>query len=340
MSDPFVFKLQPQAEKQKSGYVSLTTSAVRVSNSKKGMRFLRGKNKESLVKQVSDKLDGMFCPGRSKLMDKKNNATRDKIYSYSTLRSYKKHSCYFINWVKEQPVKPEIGHKPRTLDECRPYVEEWLQHRIETIPSAWTVKLDASALAKLYGCSLNDFNVDLPSRKRSDIKRSRGAKERDKHFSEANHSEFVRFCKTTGLRSEGLRSIKGTDLVQLENGTWAISVVEKGGRHRYAPVFGSPEDVAAVVERMKAAGERKVWASVPNGADMHAYRSVYATAIYKRFARPISEIPRSERYDCRNDLKGVHYDRKAMLIASKALGHSRVSVIASHYLRAAEIFED
>ena len=40
-----------------------------------------------------------------------------------------------------------------------------------------------------------------------------------------------------------------------------------------------------------------------------------------------------EVYVCRGDLKGVVYDRKAMEIASKALGHNRISVIAAHYIR-------
>lgn len=291
-------------------------------------------NKISLTKQVSDKIDSLFVPGRSKHQDKIDGETGDKIYSYETRRAYKKHSCYFVQWVKQQPVKPEIGHKPRTLEECRPYAAEWLQFRIDNKLSAWTVRLEASALAKIYGCTLNDFGVDLPARNRADISRSRGEKIRDAHFSEERHAEFVQFCKTTGLRSEGLQSIRGRDLVQLEDGSWAIDVTEKGGRRRLAPVFGSSDAVAAVVARMQAADDDKVWSSVPNGADMHAYRAEYATAIYNHYARDVSTLPRSERYDCRTDLKGTHYDKKAMMRASEALGHSRISVIASHYIRA------
>lgn len=292
-------------------------------------------NKASLIKQVSDKIDDLFTPGRSKHNDKKTKETADKIYSYETRRAYKKHCCYFVEWVKQQPFPEGVKRKPRTLEECRVYVPGWLQSRIDSGLSAWTIRLEASALAKLYGCRLNDFNVELPPRKRADIKRSRGEKARDSHFSEKNHAEFVQFCKTTGLRSEGLQSIRGTDLIENEDGTFCIDVTEKGGRQRFAPVFGSPEAVKAVVKRMKAAGDELVWADgVPNGADMHSYRAAYATAIYKHYARDISTLPRSERYDCRTDLKGTHYDKRAMMIASEALGHSRVSVIASHYLRA------
>ena len=295
------------------------------------------RNKISLIKQVSDRIDEIFIPGRSKFDDKKAGETGDKIYSYETRRAYKKHACYFVEWVKTQPVKPEIGHKARTLEECRLYASEWLQERINEGKSAWTIRLEASALAKLYGCKLNDFGVKLPPRLRKNITRSRGDKIRDGHFSEERHAEFVTFCKSTGLRSEGLQSIRGTDLVQLEDGSWAIDVTEKGGRQRCAPIFGSPEAVAAVVARMQAAGEDKVWPDgVPNGADIHSYRAAYATAIYRHYERDPKTLPRSERYDCRTDLKGTSYDKKAMKIASEALGHSRISVIASHYIRASE----
>lgn len=40
-----------------------------------------------------------------------------------------------------------------------------------------------------------------------------------------------------------------------------------------------------------------------------------------------------DAYVCRGDLQGIVYDRKAMEIASKALGHNRISVIAGHYLK-------
>jgi len=65
--------------------------------------------------------------------------------------------------------------------ECRKYVDEWLLERSGL--SAYTVKLEASALAKLYDCTTGDF-VKTAVRHRSDIKRSRKAAKRDENFSE------------------------------------------------------------------------------------------------------------------------------------------------------------
>ena len=89
-----------------------------------------------------------------------------------------------------------------------------------------------------------------------------------------------------------------------------------------------------VVNRMTFAGSEKVWSKVPNGADIHSYRSQYATKMYNSLARDREQIPKGDRYCCRGDLKGVWYDKQAMREVSNALGHDRISVIAGHYIRA------
>ena len=89
----------------------------------------------------------------------------------------------------------------------------------------------------------------------------------------------------------------------------------------------------------------KVWQHVNKSADIHGYRSDYAVAVYRRYARNIEDIPydrvmkgqgkrlRSDVYCCRNDEAGKVLDRRAMKITSKALGHTREYVIAVSYLR-------
>lgn len=65
--------------------------------------------------------------------------------------------------------------------------------------------------------------------------------------------------------------------------------------------------------------------------DVHGYRAVYATEVYAMYAR--DEIPKEDKYICRKDQKGIILDKKAMLEASKALGHNRIDVVAGHYIR-------
>ena len=97
---------------------------------------------------------------------------------------------------------------------------------------------------------------------------------------------------------------------------------------------------------MQAFGESKKEA-VANGTDKEKIFSfnTYATDIYRKYARPIEEIPydkvnkgtgkryQSEVYSCRKDEAGKKLDKAAMLVCSKALGHNRISVVADNYIR-------
>lgn len=195
--------------------------------------------------------------------------------------------------------------------------------------SAYTQKLSASALCKLYGESLEELGISTKRAARNEITRSRGTAKRDSHFSEEKNADFVEFCRSTGLRRSEITKLRGDQLLQ-EEGQWYIQTTGKGGRFRIIPICG---DVELVVRKMQAAGTGKVWKKVPQNADIHSYRADYASRIYLKYARPIEELPRKERYICRKDKRGITYDRAAMLEASRALGHNRISVVGAHYLR-------
>ncbi len=278
------------------------------------------KNKPTLNSQVDARLDEITRFGRKKSLDKANDVYKKYIYSYSTLKSYKKHCKAFAKYCHEK-------YRCKNLEECRPYVDEYLQMRI-CVCSAYTVKLDACALAKLYECSSTNF-IKTPDRKRADIIRSRGEKVRDKHFSEKNHYDLVSFCKGTGLRRHEIVNLRGTDLV-FENGRYYVHVrCGKGGKERKTLIIGN---VDQIVELMNKAGKEKVFQKVANGADIHGYRRVYATTLYNMVAKPLDELTKKEKYYCRKDKKGIIYDKNAMQMVSKNLGHNRLNVIADHYL--------
>ena len=213
------------------------------------------------------------------------------------------------------------------MEEAQQYVDVYLQKRIDEKISPYTQKLEASALAKVYGCTTNDF-IKTDVRHRSDITRSRGNKTRDKHFSEEKNREFVDFCKATGLRRAELQQLRANQLTYNdETKTFNLIVVGKGGRIRECPVLSD-----AAVQRIQNA-EGLVWSKIPNGADIHAYRANYCTALYGLHARSKDNIPKEDRYCCRGELKGIWYDKRAMEVATNALGHNRISVIAGHYIR-------
>lgn len=292
------------------------------------------KNKKSLTRQVQETFESKLRIGHSKHKDKYGGVSDKYIYSYGTLKSYMKEANYFVKYCKE-------NHKCKTLEQCRPYISEWIDSRRHL--SAYTLKLDLSALAKLYGVKATDFGIETPARVMSNITRSRGVKKRDKHFSEKRNVDLVYFCRCTGLRRSELAALRGDMLAVDDMGRLCINVTvgSKGGRPRLAPIIG---DVERITKLMHAAGSGKVFPKVPSGADIHSYRADYATAIYNQYARPLNKIPydkinkgtgrryQSEVYICRGENKGKRLDKRAMLEASHALGHNRICVVGEHYI--------
>ena len=110
------------------------------------------KNREtggSLYQQVYNRLQSMCGYGRSKQNDKALHLTNKYIYSFSSMQTYIKHCKYFVQWCKNSDyIQGVLGHRPRTLEECRPYVEMYIRAREEQGLSAYTVKMEKSALSK------------------------------------------------------------------------------------------------------------------------------------------------------------------------------------------------
>lgn len=287
---------------------------------------------KDLHQQAYERLTQMQAFGESKKAAVIDGTAQDKIFAFNTYKNYWKHIKYFLKYIKT--YHPECT----TLRSARKYVNEWLQSRVDQELSAWTVQLEAKALGKLYGIAPDDEDYfHPPKRNREDIKRSRADCVRDRHFSEANNDELIKFCRGTGLRRSELKELKGKDLLTKEKIEAEITRIQaapkeerepgdaeylkilldsrlfdveyyifvrngKGGRKRISPIFGKHS--ARIVERMKdTPPEEKVWQYVPSNADIHSYRADYATAIYKTHARPIDQIP----YDKVNKGTGRKY---------------------------------
>ena len=303
------------------------------------MGYKNKKYQKDLTQQINDRLTTMLHAGEgtSKKEAIADGTDREKIFSYSTYESYFKHCKYFSRYVRKN--HPEVTN----LTQAKKYVNEWLQTRVDQTDkngkhlSAWTITLEREALGKLYGIKPDDKDFfPAPQRHRADIVRSRGDAVRDRHFSEKNNDEFVKFCKGTGCRRNIMEKLEGRDLTSRADIDREIASLEaktrteaeekhlnvlkdsvkqfpdqdyflhhrkdKGGRERYSPIIG--DNKQQIVDRMKAtAPDEKVWQHVPGNADIHGYRGEYATSIYKMYARPIEEIP----YDRTNQGTGKKF---------------------------------
>lgn len=335
---------------------------------------------KDLHQQAYERLTSMQAFGESKKKAKQKGTDREKIYSISTYRTYWKHTKYFLHWIKETyPQCSTLKSARRHVNEWLTLRTERIDKNGNHL-SSWTIQTEAAALNKLFGIPPDDPNRFVPpKRERCEIIRSRGRTARDRHFSTTNNDELIRFCKGTGCRRNVLERLEGRDLWTRERMETELTVLrskmnlttkeithintlkealtvfpdqdyfvhhrkDKGGRYRFAPIIGKDKDM--IIDRFNKIGEReKVWKYVNNNADVHSYRSEYATDLYRIYARDVKDIPydrtnkgtgkkfQSEVYTCRKDERGKKLDRVAMYICSKALGHNRVNVVADNYLR-------
>lgn len=291
--------------------------------------------KKNFKYQAEKRLEKMCCFGTSKYKYKEeakqmvrdngtrdwlpifNDLIRDKIFSYTTYKIYIKESNAFFGWIER--THPDV----RNINGAKRYIGQYL----DRCDSSWTAPTRISALAKVYGVPSTKL-ARVPKRKREDIVRSRIPTVREKTFSLEKNRELIDFCRNTGLRRFELEHLKGENLEE-RNGKYSLKVRGKGGKTRSIPITDKK-----VIEKMKNTPEKAlVWGKVNSHAPIHTFRSEYATNLYNSLARDINNIPIKERYVCRKDMAGKSYDKKAMAEVSKRLGHERLSVIASHYLR-------
>ena len=199
----------------------------------KGVIKIGHKNKKSLKQQVDEELRSMLAIGQSKHIDKVTGETSDKIYSFGTFNAYQQQCIAFAVYCKSQ-------HKAKTLADCRWFVDEYLQYNIDKNYSAYTIKLQASALAKLFHCSTKEF-IPTPPRERKNIKRSRLAVARDNRYKDGKNDDFIRFCRCTGLRRREVTFLKG-DALREEDGKYYIHIRNgKGGRKRISEIIGTED---------------------------------------------------------------------------------------------------
>ena len=282
--------------------------------------------KVSLTKQGIDELERMAAFGQSKHADKLANGGKPlpgKIYSYNSMKNYKQATYQYLKWAQRE-------HGCRQLADAKQYTGEYLRQRMNDGKSAWTVRLDGAALAKLYGVGTGALGADLPIRRRADVTQHRtGASEG--HFSAEKHRDLVDLCLATGLRRCEIARLKPENVQRLPDGRVVVLVEQgKGGKARI--VSALDDTPAKIAEAAAAAGQAKIFEHIPKYAPIHEYRAAYANELYQSIARGINSIPAKDRYYCRRDRAGTTYDKQAMLQVSQELGHNRLDVVTA-YLR-------
>ncbi len=177
------------------------------------------------------------------------------------------------------------------------------------------------------------------------LKKMTGKDLRTKDQIQIEVSRLKEIERSRSLTKEEQTSLRiNQDALLFTKSEYFVYLKEKGGRERISPVVGP--DVDQIVSRFREVGpDERVWQHIHTAIDAHSYRSDYSNQIYRQYARPTEDIPydrvhsgtghryQSEVYHCHLDERGRGLDKRAMRMASIALGHSRIDVVANSYLR-------
>src|SRR5436305_2215323 len=252
------------------------------------------------------------------------SVTTGKIHSLSTRGIYQQHVLAFVNWARDSY---QIRHLEVLDPRADELATEYLTKQVADGRSPYTVASERSALRMFFGDRRLAESVQVPKRKRTQIRRSRGPTAMDNDFQPNNWQAEIAFLKACGLRrSEAL------DLCVEEispDGRWIHVRQGKGGKARDVPVLAGHEQAILSLIQGRAKDAR-VFPRLPVRLDVHALRRDYAQSLYRQYA-PGRDLPKSSRSSGR--LIPGSYDKEAVLRVSKALGHTRLDVALNHYLR-------
>ncbi len=239
-----------------------------------------------------------------------NPARVDGIYSIGSGDTYFKEAIRFVEWAKET-------HHCRWLDEAKIHVAEYLRLRIEQKHSAWTLQMARSALRKMYQEHQLATDVQLPTRRKVNIIRSRGPKAMDKKFSEQRNRDLVDLCRASGLRRHEVAQLRAGDVFSADGNVYVRVRQGKGGRPRTVPVLVKMHERVLEIVRDKAPDEMVI-DKIPVRADIHGYRREFTAALYEEL--------NGSKFDPK------HKNEAVLRFVSAALGHNRIDVVTRNYL--------
>lgn len=265
--------------------------------------------RQSLKYQVDQALrnQARFGQSRHEAKEQNNNSTPG-IYSFKTMDVYREHCQRFAQWAKET-------HGVRYLDEAKQYVPEYFQRGLDQY-AASTLKLQMSALRKMYDDRTLGASISLPDRSRDTFTRSREERPSDKHFSASRNKDLVDLCRGVGFRRFELNKAIGEDVVKDINGNVWVHIIGKGGRERWAKANDNLRDRVWELANSVEPGQL-ILDHIHTTADIHGLRHEYAQECYRQH----NEDKDYERY---------HPNHSAIKEVSENLGHSREDVVYNY----------
>jgi integrase len=293
---------------------------------------LVGKRK-SIIREAIERLDTLMAIGESRFAAKSaRRAQGETLFAFSTGRIhchrtriiYQGWLLQFVSWCRER-------YQLRHLNQVDARAEElacaYLRERMAEGKSPYTLHSLRSALRLFFGERLLAESITLPPRRREEIRRSRGPVAQDRQFQPANWQREIQFLESCGLRRSEALTLRVGDVNARSDGRVDIFVYRgKGGRSRLVPVLPGREEAVLAFVRGRTDPDARVFVRLPSRLDVHALRRSYAQQFYRHLSG--RELPSPV-----GKLRPEDYDREAARAVSRALGHNRLDVVLTHYLR-------
>lgn len=312
--------------------------------------------KKDIERLFHTELSNRTAYGQSKHADKQEmgfGKSTYKIYSVSTYKTYLKECTAYAKWLKEEKGINKIDD----INKTEQFVKEYLQKRLDDDKvSVYTAKMERSALGMLYG---KQIEMKLPERTPDKIKRSRGETKNDKYISrDGKYKDVFTVALATGGRRKDINKLTPNNFTEVDGKLYVFFGQSKGGRDRLTPVLEKYEqDVRDIIEKAKEDGKTKLFNHIPKEIDVHGLRREYCQGLYdeikdnKELRDKILENypPRRElktqkdkdgnsytreiKSDTYRDRDGNVWQRDDIYVLSQSLGHNRLDVSVTHYLK-------
>ena len=312
----------------------------------------RKKDVERLFHQtLSDKL----AFGQSKKAAKKDlgfGQSTYQIYSVNSYKTYLKQCKQYAKWLKQEKGINKIDD----INKTEQYAKEYIQKRLDDGKSIYTVKMERSALGMLYG---KQIDIKLPSRTPDQITRSRKETKNDRYISrDGKYKDVFTIAIATGSRRKDISKLCVNNFREVDGKLYVFFEKSKGGRDRLTPVLEKYEkDVRDIIEQAKVDGKTRLFNHIPKEIDVHGLRREYCQNLYDEIKdnkelrdeilknyperrelktqkdKDGNTVTKEIKSDIYKDRSGNTWKRDDIYVLSQALGHNRLDVSITHYLK-------
>ena len=154
----------------------------------------------------------------------------------------------------------------------------------------------------------------------------------DARLNEEIHADVLTVAKGTGMRRVELQRLRPEQLEVRDGQAYITGVHGKNGLERTIPVLKKYNDtVIAIIQKTETT---KVFSSIPTYIDVHSYRGEYAKAMYDQILAEKKKKGEEIKldYHTRGAVR-ISLDRSIVGEVSKTLGHKRIGVTVTNYLK-------